>query len=104
VNLSVFCDCLEEAIGKISVSGGLFFDPPLAGLVLPRSWLSSNKDFSGKKAIEIPLLVELLDCVRDLLISLQSGSAGGEHSKHWQQSERPADFKIKRDMCCHIPN
>ena len=85
MNLSVFCDCLEDVVGKISVSWRLSFDPPLDGLVLPRSWLSSNEDFSRKKDIRIPLLVDLLDCVRDLLISLQSGSASGEHSKHRQR-------------------
>ncbi|KAF8139769.1 hypothetical protein EV363DRAFT_1310578 [Boletus edulis] len=78
MNLSVFCDYLEEVIGKILVSWRLsyYYDPPLAdGPVLPRGWLSSNKDFSKNKEIRIPLLLDLLDCVRDLLLFLQSGSA-----------------------------
>ena len=105
VNLSVFCDCLEEVIGKISISCRLFCqDPSLDGLVLPRNWLSSNKDFSRKKDIEIPLLVETLDCVRDLLVSLRSGSATGERSKRRQPPERPADSKIKGYISCRIPN
>lgn len=75
MDLSVFCDCLEEVVGKISVSWRLSFDPPLDGLVLPRGWLSSNKDFSGKKEVRGALTVALLDCVQDLLIRLQSDTA-----------------------------
>ncbi|KIJ21330.1 hypothetical protein PAXINDRAFT_164864 [Paxillus involutus ATCC 200175] len=75
VNLSVLCDCLEEVVGKIAVSWHLSYVPPLNGLVLPRGWLSSNKDFSNRKDVKIALLLDLLECVRDLLIRLQSGSA-----------------------------
>ncbi|KAF9229832.1 hypothetical protein BS17DRAFT_744362 [Gyrodon lividus] len=75
VNISVFCDCLEEVVGKIAVSWRLSYVPPLNALVLPRGWLSSNKDFSHRKDVKIVLVLDLLDCVRDLLIRLQSSSA-----------------------------
>ena len=75
VDLSVFCDCFEEVIGKICVSWRLSFDPPLDGLVLPRGWLSSNKDFASKKDVKVALTVALLDCVKDLLTRLQTDFA-----------------------------
>ncbi|KAF8837940.1 hypothetical protein BDN67DRAFT_908328 [Paxillus ammoniavirescens] len=75
VNLSVLCDCLEEVVGKIAVSWRLSYVPPLNGLVLPRGWLSSNKDFSNRKEVKIVLILDLLECVQNLLIRLQSGSA-----------------------------
>ena len=76
MDLSVFCDCLEEVVGKASISWRLSFDPPLDGLVLPRGWLSSNKDLSIKKQIKIALIVDVLNYVQDLLIFLQSENAG----------------------------
>ncbi|KAI9566710.1 hypothetical protein HD554DRAFT_2040083 [Boletus coccyginus] len=72
VDLSVFCDCLEEVVGKASISWRLSFHPPLDGLVLPRGWLSSNKALSMKKDIRPALIVDVLNHVQDLLISLQS--------------------------------
>ncbi|KAF9242380.1 hypothetical protein BU15DRAFT_43965 [Melanogaster broomeanus] len=77
-NLSVLCDCLEEVVGKIAVSWRLSYVPALHGLILPRGWLSSNKDFSNRKDVQIVLVVDLLDSVRGLLMRLQSGSASGE--------------------------
>ncbi|KIK96874.1 hypothetical protein PAXRUDRAFT_273934 [Paxillus rubicundulus Ve08.2h10] len=74
-NLSVLCDCLEEVVGKIAVSWRLSYVPPLNGLVLPRGWLS-NKDFCNRKDVKITLLLDLLVCVGDLLMRLQSGFAG----------------------------
>lgn len=75
MDLSIFCDCFEDIISKISVSWRLSFDPPLDGLVLPRGWLSSNEDFSIKQDVQIALTGALLDCVRDLLMRLQTGTA-----------------------------
>ena len=74
VDLSVFCDCFEEVVGKISVSWRLAFDPPLDGLVIPRSWLLLNQDFSRKKDVRLTLIAALLDCVQDLLMRLQTDS------------------------------
>lgn len=59
-------------VGKISISWRLSYDPPLDGLVLPRGWLSSSKDFSTKKDVRIALIVDVLEHVRDLLMRLQS--------------------------------
>ncbi|KAG8220598.1 hypothetical protein J3R82DRAFT_2824 [Butyriboletus roseoflavus] len=78
VNLSVFCDRLEEVVGKISVSWRLSSDPPLNGLVLPRGWLS-KQDFYRQKEMKMDLLSGLLESVRDLLMSLQSGSVGEKY-------------------------
>ena len=75
MDLSVFCDCFEEVVGKISVSWRLSYDPPLDGLILPRGWLSSNEDFSSKKDVRIPLTLALLDYVQGLLMRLQTDAA-----------------------------
>ncbi|KAI9567009.1 hypothetical protein HD554DRAFT_2039900 [Boletus coccyginus] len=75
VDLSVFCDVLEEVVGKASITWRLSFHPPLDGLVLPRGWLSSNKDLSIKKDIRIHLILDVLHYVQDLLIFLQSDGA-----------------------------
>ncbi|KIJ59804.1 hypothetical protein HYDPIDRAFT_118051 [Hydnomerulius pinastri MD-312] len=75
VNLSTLCDCLEEVFGKIAVSWHLSHVPPLHGVVLPRSWLSSNKDFTNRKDIRIVLVDELLGDLKGLLGFLHSGSA-----------------------------
>ncbi|KIJ60092.1 hypothetical protein HYDPIDRAFT_32519 [Hydnomerulius pinastri MD-312] len=73
-NLSVLCDCLEEVFGQMVVSWRLGYIPPLDGVVLPRGWLSSNKDFSKCKEVVIALVVELLANIQDLLLHLQSSS------------------------------
>ena len=75
MDLSVFCDCFEEVISKISISSRLSFDLPLDGLVLPRGWLSTNGYFSSKD-VDIALTVALLDCVQDLLMRLQTDTVG----------------------------
>ncbi|KAF8554534.1 hypothetical protein OG21DRAFT_1462307 [Imleria badia] len=72
VDLSVLCDCLEEVVGKASISWRLSFNPPLDGLVLPRGWLSSNKDFSSKKETKIVLIVDMMNYLGDLLMFLHS--------------------------------
>ncbi|KAF8139771.1 hypothetical protein EV363DRAFT_1497668, partial [Boletus edulis] len=74
LDLSVFCDCLEELVGKTAVSWRLSYNPPLDGLVLPRGWLASNKDFSSKKDTKIVLIVDVLSHVQELLMLLQSDS------------------------------
>ncbi|KIJ60100.1 hypothetical protein HYDPIDRAFT_32524 [Hydnomerulius pinastri MD-312] len=75
INLSTLCDCLEEVFGKIVVSWHLSHIPPLHGVVLPRGWLSSNKDFTNRKDIHIALVDELLGDLKGLLGFLHSGSA-----------------------------
>ncbi|KIJ60080.1 hypothetical protein HYDPIDRAFT_117540 [Hydnomerulius pinastri MD-312] len=75
INLSTLCDCLEEVFGKIVVSWHLSHVPPLHAVVLPRSWLSSNKDFTNRKDIHIVLVEELLGDLKGLLECLHSGSA-----------------------------
>ncbi|KAI9462690.1 hypothetical protein HD554DRAFT_2175805 [Boletus coccyginus] len=80
VDLSVFCDCLEEVVGKASISWRLSFHPPLDGLILPRGWLASNKDLSIRKDTRIGLILDVLDCVKDLLIFLQSDGASLTHN------------------------
>ncbi|KAI9566690.1 hypothetical protein HD554DRAFT_2315329 [Boletus coccyginus] len=80
VDLSVFCDCLEEVVGKASISWRISFHPPLDGLVLPRGWLSSNKVLSTKKDIKPALIVDVLNYVQDLLISLQSDGTSRTYS------------------------
>ncbi|KIJ60090.1 hypothetical protein HYDPIDRAFT_99369 [Hydnomerulius pinastri MD-312] len=77
VNLSTLCDCLEEVFGKIVVSWHLSHVPPLHGVVLPRGWLSSNKDFTNRKDIRIVLVEGLLGDLKGLLGLLHSGSANG---------------------------
>ncbi|KAF8439470.1 hypothetical protein L210DRAFT_3480852 [Boletus edulis BED1] len=110
MNLSVFCDYLEDIIGKILVSWRLsyYYDPPLDGLVLPRGWLSSNKNFSKKQEVRIPLLLDLLGCVRDLLLFLQSGSANERymlsHSKLTPMLCNVFTSRICRVLCLLVHN
>ena len=94
MDLSVFCDCFEEVVCKISVSWQLSFNLPFDGLVLPRGWLSSNENFSSKKDVEVPLTVALLDCVRDVLMHLQTDAASRKQLQ--ASASKPTDSKTFR--------
>lgn len=84
-------------VSKISISWRLSFDPPLDGLVLPRGWLASNKDFSAKKDVRIGLVVDVLDHVRDLLMRLQSDTASRKQLQASMLISKP-NFKNQRDI------
>jgi hypothetical protein len=104
MNLSVFCDCLEHIVGKASILWCLSFNPPLDGLVLPRGWLSSNKDLSMKNGIRTGLLVDVLNSVQELLKSLLSNWEAA--SKIYSLSSKPTPMlcngftsRICRALC-----